>query len=147
MDGVRDTEAGECLRLQVAQLFATMIHSTGDTTVLPARVLHLAQLLELGGDLLRRPACRRQRCELCDARPRGHELLLKPTYGIVHLCLDACAYARQRDEFAMYVGAQALVNVYGCDKGPVAVNVEQSATGIAEEKEGKEEVAKASSCQ
>ena len=73
---VRDAELLERFGLELDQVTTAMIDSSADKTVLPSRVLHLAQLVQLRSDLLVCPSFLRQCQVVAYAWPFGHQLRL-----------------------------------------------------------------------
>lgn len=73
MDGVCNTKLSERFCLQLQQVLATVIDSTTDTAIFPARMFHIRQLIELSANLFRGPSFLGEIQIPINTRPRRDE--------------------------------------------------------------------------
>ena len=113
MDRVRDGELSESLRLQLYQVFASVIHGAGHPSVFPLGVVHLRQSLQLLANLVRGPAFLGQLSVPYDTGPGRNELLLQLHHRLLYLSLHLFSHTGQAQEYAIEYAPRVLVAVDG----------------------------------
>ena len=142
---VRDGEFPKCLCLQADQVLPTMIDGPADSAVLPPRMLHLRQLIQLVAHLLLAPSFGREGSGALHAGTRLDKLLLKLEDCLSDLSLYLRADTGEAQEDAEEGAAGVGVDVNGgADRAAAFQLVEELARPAQEEKD-EDDIAKPAS--
>lgn len=140
MNGVRHGKLPKGFRLQPNQLVPAMIHGTADPAILPPRVLHLRQLIELAPYLLFGPSLGGQRRYARHAGTRRYKLTLELEDGLGDLGLHFCAHAGRPEEKAVQCALDIGVDVDGGADQAAAFELIEELAGPAEHKKDENDV-------
>lgn len=136
MDRISNGKPAKGLGLQLQQLVSAMVDGAADLAVLPHGMLHAAELLELGHDLVVAHALLGQTDELDHAGLLGHQFLLELGQGGLDLPVDLGADARGAQEERVEDQAEVGVEVaQGAEDAMAAEGVERAAQQTQDEDE------------
>lgn len=92
MDGIGNSELAKGLGLQLHELILAVVHSTRDKSILPASVIHVGEVLELGADVIMREAILGE-SKVSDL-VLGDQLLGQLGQRLIDLLLNLASHAR-----------------------------------------------------
>lgn len=99
MDGIGDSELAESLRLELDEVCLTVVDGARDISILPPRVVHIGERLELRTDgIVGEPLLGQG--EVASDIGRDH-LGFELGHGFIDLLLDLAANARRAEEVAI----------------------------------------------
>lgn len=133
MDGVGHGEAAIGLGLQLDELVLAVVHGTAHVAVLPARVVHGGEGLELGADGLVGPGLAGE-AEVPRARG-GHQLARHLGQGIVDLLAHLGAHAGEPQEVAVEDAPGVRVELGDGAEQAAALELPKAAPEEAEDEE------------
>lgn len=136
MDRISDGKPPKGFSLQFQQLVSAMVDGATDPPVLPHGMLHAAQLLELGHDLVVAHALLGQTDELDHSGLLGRQFLLELGEGGLDLLVDLGADARGAQEERVEDQTEVGVEVaQGAEDAMAAEGVERAAQQTQQEDE------------
>lgn len=133
MDRIRDTKLSKGLGLKLQQIFATVIHRTTDTAILPTGMFQTGQLIELLPNLICRPTLRGKSQVTVHIRSTLHELGLEVIDGSRHLLVDLAAHAGGAEEDGVAEQTDGDVDIANTSEEAVAAERIEGFARIAKE--------------
>lgn len=142
VDGVGNTKLSEGFRLQLQQVLSTVIDSTTDTTILPARMFHVRQLVELSANLFSGPSFLRKIQITINAGPRRDEFRFKILNSCGNLLINLATDAREPQEDGITEETDGGVGIADAAEDAITAQRIECLANVAKDKEDKNDISK-----